>query len=209
MSIPFTDNIPYDLIVEFNNQLYKIQVKTTRLIKNDGMMFDTNRTNPFKMTNIKYTPSEVDYFFLYCIENEWCGIIKATDFDSKNLNMRLLPPRNNNFNKTKMAIDYEFDHRINEIKYGEQIPLTVFDVKHKKSNKGKEEVDKEKKIVNNIPNRVTRDELKSLIRNKPFTQIGEMFDVSDNAIRKWCVRMGLPDKSTHIKRYSDSEWEKM
>jgi len=164
------------------------------------MMFDTNRTNPFKMTNIKYTSSEVDYFFLYCIENMWCGIIKITDFNTKNLNMRLLPPKNNNFNKTRMAIDYEFDHRINEIKYGEEIPLIVFDTKNKKANK-------EKEFINYIPDRTTREELKALIRDKPFTQIADMFNVSDNAIRKWCVRMNLPDKSTHIKRYSDSEWE--
>ena len=53
---------------------------------------------------------------------------------------------------------------------------------------------------------VTREELKELIRTKPFTKIGEMYGVSDNAIRKWCVRYELPTKKKDINAYSDEEW---
>lgn len=53
---------------------------------------------------------------------------------------------------------------------------------------------------------VTREELKDLIRTKPFTKIGEMYGVSDNAIRKWCARYDLPTKKKDISAYSDSEW---
>lgn len=56
---------------------------------------------------------------------------------------------------------------------------------------------------------VTRDELKDLIRNKPFTQIGQQFGVSDNAIRKWCDKFGLPRKASEIKKYSDEDWSKI
>ena len=54
---------------------------------------------------------------------------------------------------------------------------------------------------------VNRDELKSLIRDMAFTQIGQMFNVSDNAIRKWCKKLKLPYKTSDIKKYSDVEWE--
>ena len=53
---------------------------------------------------------------------------------------------------------------------------------------------------------VTREELKNLIREKPFTQIGKQFNVSDNAIRKWCNKFNLPNKKSEIKSYSDEEW---
>lgn len=53
----------------------------------------------------------------------------------------------------------------------------------------------------------TREELKKLIREKPFLQIGKIFDVSDNAIRKWCKYYNLPYKSKDIKGYSDKEWK--
>ena len=56
---------------------------------------------------------------------------------------------------------------------------------------------------------ITREELKSLIRTKPFTVIASEFNVSDNAIRKWCDKFNLPRKKTDIIKYSNEEWEKI
>ena len=56
---------------------------------------------------------------------------------------------------------------------------------------------------------ITREELKDLIRNKPFTQIGKQFQMSDNSIRKWCDKFNLPRKKTEINSYSDEEWSKI
>lgn len=55
--------------------------------------------------------------------------------------------------------------------------------------------------------RPSREELKVLIRENSFLQLGKQFGVSDNAIRKWCKAYDLPYKSTEIKRYSDKDWE--
>ena len=55
--------------------------------------------------------------------------------------------------------------------------------------------------------RPSRKELKQLIRTIPFTQIGKQFNVSDNAVRKWCKAENLPSKSTEIKKYTNEEWE--
>lgn len=52
-----------------------------------------------------------------------------------------------------------------------------------------------------------REELKELIRENNFRQIGKSNNVSDNTVRKWCKRLGLPTKSRQIKQYTDSEWE--
>ena len=56
---------------------------------------------------------------------------------------------------------------------------------------------------------VNREELKSMIRNMSFVQIGKHFNVSDNAIRKWCDKYHLPRKTTEIRKYTDEEWEKI
>lgn len=53
---------------------------------------------------------------------------------------------------------------------------------------------------------VTRAELKNLIRTMPFTQIAAKFNVTDNAIRKWCDLYNLPRKKTEIKKISDEDW---
>lgn len=52
-----------------------------------------------------------------------------------------------------------------------------------------------------------RETLKFLIRTKSFLQIGRMYNVSDNAIRKWCDNYNLPKKKTQIKQYSDQQWQ--
>ena len=54
---------------------------------------------------------------------------------------------------------------------------------------------------------VSREQLKDLIRNEPFTEIGKKFGVSDNAIKKWCIKYNLPARKKDIKKYSDEEWE--
>lgn len=57
--------------------------------------------------------------------------------------------------------------------------------------------------------RPTREELKKLIRTKPFTEIGKIFCVSDNTIRKWCKAENLPFKKTEIIKITDHEWAKI
>lgn len=67
--------------------------------------------------------------------------------------------------------------------------------------------------INNInlemKNQLTRDKLKNLIYNYPFSQIGKMFNVSDNTIRKWCLKYNLPSRVKDIKTYNREEWEKL
>ena len=54
--------------------------------------------------------------------------------------------------------------------------------------------------------RPSREELKKLIREESFTQIGKQFNVSDNTIRKWCISEGLPKTKKEINSYSEDEW---
>ena len=53
---------------------------------------------------------------------------------------------------------------------------------------------------------LSRDKLKGLIRTISFVQIGQMYNVSDNAIRKWCDVYNLPRTKKEIKSYTDEEW---
>lgn len=56
---------------------------------------------------------------------------------------------------------------------------------------------------------ITREDLKRLIRIMPFTQIGQKFGVSDNAIRNWCDKYNLPRKVSEIKQISDDDWKEI
>ena len=57
--------------------------------------------------------------------------------------------------------------------------------------------------------RPSREELKQLIRNNSFVSLGKHFNVSDNAIRKWCKYYNLPHKVSDIKKFTDEEWLKI
>lgn len=64
-----------------------------------------------------------------------------------------------------------------------------------------------KKNIEELP--ITREELKQLIRVQSFVQIGKIFNVSDNTIRKWCDKLNLPRKASQIKRCTETEWVKI
>lgn len=63
------------------------------------------------------------------------------------------------------------------------------------------------KPISELP--LTREELKKLIYTKTFSEIGREFNVTDNAIRKWCDKFNLPRKKADIKKYSEDAWSKI
>ena len=46
----------------------------------------------------------------------------------------------------------------------------------------------------------SKEEIEALIYKLPFTQIGKMYNVSDNAIRKWCKKYDLPYRRQDIEK---------
>lgn len=62
------------------------------------------------------------------------------------------------------------------------------------------------KIISEENMPIDRNKLKELIFTIPFTKIGKMFGVTDNAIRKWCKKFNLPFKREDIIKYSEEEW---
>ena len=53
---------------------------------------------------------------------------------------------------------------------------------------------------------ISRNQLKSLIRTTSFKSIGKIYGVSDNTIKKWCLKLELPNLKSKIESYSDCEW---
>ena len=60
-----------------------------------------------------------------------------------------------------------------------------------------------------VKNKPTKEELKKLIRVLPFTKIAESYNVSDNAVRKWCDNYNLPRTKKVIDTYTDEQWAKI
>lgn len=112
VSKPLTNNVRYDLIIEKDNKLYRVQVKSTANIKDGKMEFATKTTNYTKGTwsTNHYSKNEVDLFFLYCLENDWCGLFIPDNEDiPTTLFIRTVPPKNNQKVGIRLMEDYSFD----------------------------------------------------------------------------------------------------
>lgn len=98
---------------------------------------------------------------------------------------------NNKETKTKIKslIQKRHSHKNGMCKIcGEKTSSTHIDICNKCSKKLQRKVE-----------RPSKEELEILIKNKPFTIIGEQYGVSDNAVRKWCKYYNLPYKKKDIR----------
>ena len=70
---PIGNNLPYDFIIEFNNQLLKIQIKTARLVKNstETITFNTKSSskNYSEIVTTDYV-GKINYFAT-CWDEKW------------------------------------------------------------------------------------------------------------------------------------------
>ena len=126
---PFSDNSRYDFVVDIFGKLLKIQCKTTICTrdKKSFMQFQLCSTNGFTAEHYTYTEDDIDFYFLYCIENGYCGLVNISEvIGLKSVNLRLLVPRNNQSNKVRFAKDYNFDLMVNRLflQYG-QFPFVT------------------------------------------------------------------------------------
>ena len=51
---------------------------------------------------------------------------------------------------------------------------------------------------------VSKDELFELLCNNSFVKVGKMYNVTDNAVRKWCDKYNIPIKSNYYKNINNN-----
>lgn len=114
VSIPYGDNAPYDLILDVNNKLLKIQVKTSRKIEDGVYEFTCIRTRINKHQNIRkaYSDKEVDFFATMI--NGICYLVPFNE-TSNSKRLRFLPPKNNQVKGITFAKEYEAEIQLNKL----------------------------------------------------------------------------------------------
>ena len=126
VSIPFGQNVPYDMIIQVSDKLYKIQCKTTRISYEDKMSFNITRTNGFTNIHTPYTYKEIDFFYLHCVQNGYCGLVNIKEVPSREFVLRLTRPKNNQRINIHYAKDYDLDIQLQKILYSNMIkPFTI------------------------------------------------------------------------------------
>ncbi len=77
------------------------------------MEFDISRTNGFTGRRKTYEKNEVDYFFLYCVENDFRGLISYEDLNSRySLRIRCEKTKNRQAKKINNIENYRFENKI-------------------------------------------------------------------------------------------------
>jgi len=106
-----------DLILEKDNVLYRIQVKSITS-KNGMVLLDSRKFGP--NYSYRYNTNDVDIFAIYALEEEIIGFISSEEFLSQShMSFRIIPPRNKQIKKIRMLSDYIDIHKVlNQIDSG-------------------------------------------------------------------------------------------
>ena len=103
VSQPFSQDSRYDLIVDVNNKLLRLQVKTSRLVSAHSISFNCRSTTKNSKTNKSrsYGESEIDYFATFW--NNRVYLVPVGECSSQK-SLHLEPPTQSNWSYIN---DYE------------------------------------------------------------------------------------------------------
>jgi hypothetical protein len=108
--LPFGENTRYDLVVDLDSRLVRVQCKTGRL-RNGAVFFATcsaygHHQNP--QTYRRDYADEIDYFAVYCPETSGVYLIPIEDVSSKSsAALRVTPALNGQARRVRLASKYE------------------------------------------------------------------------------------------------------
>ena len=100
------DNKPYEYVMDINNTLYRVQVKTSSQSFEDKVIFDTTSTvrTSTGYFSKKYSNDEVDYFYLYDIALDKGFLMKVKNQSS--IILRYKQTSNNQIKRVNYADDF-------------------------------------------------------------------------------------------------------
>lgn len=113
VSIPVTDNSRYDMVIDWGNNLERVQVKTGRYrdgkVKFNAYSYQPTVTDDKKKS---YTPDEIDSFVVYCYDNETTYYLPFEEVKSSStVALRVEEPKSSH-SSINWAEDFELDNRI-------------------------------------------------------------------------------------------------
>lgn len=106
IAVPFGEDWPFDLIVQRNGKLERIQCKCT---ESDGEVVHLKCESSNNWSDYKYTQSQVDWMVVYDITSDKCYYVPSSvlgDTGKTMIHLRLTPPKNNWTKKIRLASDY-------------------------------------------------------------------------------------------------------
>lgn len=110
VSIPFGDNCRYDMIVEREGKLLKVQCKSAWYVENGTLHFNTCSHNSKGANRNKkrhYTSDEIDIVAVYSPHTEKCYLLSVDDLPRSTAILRIKASANGQTKDIRWAEDYE------------------------------------------------------------------------------------------------------
>lgn len=106
--LPFNQGCRYDMVVEREGVFERIQVKTGLLVDDAYITFNTSSLDLSDKSDVQFRSyyGEIDFFAVYCPQNERCYRIAVDDAPGGHCRLRLVAPRNNQHKGVRWADDY-------------------------------------------------------------------------------------------------------
>ncbi|MBV9158409.1 MAG: hypothetical protein JO097_19265 [Acidobacteriaceae bacterium] len=106
VSIPFGENNRYDLIVERDGVLSRVQVKAGR-VRGGAVLFNCYSSHAHRGgSSCRSYTGEIDFFAVYCIDNEVVYLIPIEELAAKGGSLRVEPTKNNQTKRIRWAESY-------------------------------------------------------------------------------------------------------
>ena len=114
---PYGDCERYDFVVDLNNKMMKIQVKTSRPSRTGegSIVFNTSSqsTKNGKKIHHSYDEKQIDYFMTFY--NNQAYLIPVKECSAREKTLRFVPPKNGQRKGITFATDYELEKVVNKI----------------------------------------------------------------------------------------------
>lgn len=205
ISIPTYNASKYDLIADTGKKLLRIQVKKAIGASSHSFRFSCTTQNVKSSTKAKhkYTSDEIDYF-----ATVWHDKVYLVPVDETSTQKTLQIEGSEEYLAQNILSSYYrlSDEELFNFTESHEGRNYCIDCGCQISNKAERCIacsSKQKRVSE----RPSREELKNLIRTKSFLEIGRLYHVSDNAVRKWCDSENLPRKVSDIKKINEEDWK--
>lgn len=201
-------------------------------IREDAFSFSTvcQTTNTKETIRYQYSSKEIDYFAtsfkgkVYVIPVEECKTSKTLRFEppangqqnynkaedylittvfsyTDKLKESYIKYRERNSLAGKIENDKDVSNKLIKVKENSQKKNYCLDCGKEISLESKRCLDCNSKYLQKV-DRPEREELLKLIQTKSFCEIGRMYGVSDNAVKKWCISCNLPSTKYQLEVYN-------
>ena len=117
VSLPYGENSRYDMIVDVNGKLIRVQVKTSSLKGEGAIVFScrSSHVNSTGVKNIRYSAQEIDYFATFW-EGQ-CYLVPISECSTEKT-LRFIPPRSGQLKGISFASEYTIQKQLEQIRGG-------------------------------------------------------------------------------------------